>query len=383
MSDEARARAAAREFRIWSPFQYAAVFDSTQEEERTMLFGMYAGAYLNRHNYMEAIEAVELANLLADYNAKIAALTNDEAILVASIVAKRYVANIDKLIHDEKMLVFQGKIDDENALWDARIAALATDEAALATIMTRYEVETLKTAARISELQAQIATEEINEDLVEVEVAKKEIQLEEVNLRILNVASEVLRLQLRIVQTGLELVEVDYKKAQLRRETAQVEMQIAKTSLLESELATVTARAAGEAAELTVAQSAVDIINARIENVAKEVIHYETLGDHEVSMLAARLNLMTVDTNARIERLNNFVDRKVADANLKIATAKQLEDVADLEAGLRKAVTNNQLDIDDEREDISDDLKNAAIDAATTLASATVTSTLSHSISQG
>lgn len=112
MSTEAYGRNTAREVRIWTPFSYSWRFSDTEVIERITIFGLYSGSYLNGQAYLQNVESAELANLLADYNNKIAGLTNQETLVLADIASKRYLAGIDKLIHDQKMITEQQKIDN-------------------------------------------------------------------------------------------------------------------------------------------------------------------------------------------------------------------------------------------------------------------------------
>jgi len=133
MSDEARSRHATREARIWKPFSYSFPFTSTETEERIVIFGLYANTYLNGQSYLKQIEDAELENLLTDYNTRISGLTVQGQIVVADIVSKRYLAGIDKLIHDQKMETGREKIATDSAIADAKYAALESDRAALGT----------------------------------------------------------------------------------------------------------------------------------------------------------------------------------------------------------------------------------------------------------
>ena len=159
MTIEARLRTTVRESKIWVPFLYSYPFDVSQGLERVTIYGLYAGSYLNLHDYLTEIETVELANMLTDYNEKIAELTTDEQILVATIVSKRYVAGIDKLIHDDKLVTKLADNTAKDAVWTAKIEALSVDRAVLDTLVEKVATETIKTAAKISELEAYIEIE--------------------------------------------------------------------------------------------------------------------------------------------------------------------------------------------------------------------------------
>ena len=91
--------------------------------------------------------------------------------VVADIVGKRYLASVDKLIHDQKMISKQQGIDYDNALMDAKFAALETDRAALTTMAAKLDAARIDNAAKIAQLQAHIQIEGYNKDAVENKIS--------------------------------------------------------------------------------------------------------------------------------------------------------------------------------------------------------------------
>ena len=82
------ARGIAREATIWSPFQFNGPFGAVHAAERTILFGMYANAYLNGFGYLNEIDAIELARLVGNYEAAMAKLTGEQAQLASGDFGK-------------------------------------------------------------------------------------------------------------------------------------------------------------------------------------------------------------------------------------------------------------------------------------------------------
>ena len=72
-------RQSVREQTIWPVFVFNGPFGTIHEEERTILFGIYANTYLHGYNYLNAITVEDLQRLLDTYNASIAQITNEEA----------------------------------------------------------------------------------------------------------------------------------------------------------------------------------------------------------------------------------------------------------------------------------------------------------------
>jgi len=173
---------------------------------------------------------------LSDYSSKIAELSAQEQIVVADIVSKRYLAGIDKLIHDQKMATKQAEIDSDSAIMDARIDALDADRAALTTLAAKVASETTKTTARITELQAYIQQEGINLNLADIEVAEKAIASARLDNQKLDVANEILRIQIETVAAAQELVDIDLRISRAKVDIADTNRSIAKIGLLADDL---------------------------------------------------------------------------------------------------------------------------------------------------
>jgi len=305
MSGSAYARAVARENRLWSPFTYSFPFDSRQTEHRVIIYGLYSRTHLNWHKYLEAIEDADTANLLNDYNAKIAELTAQEQLLVLDIITRRYLAGIDKLIHDEKMITAQTKINAEDAEWDAKFAALAADEAAIETLAGKVAVETTKTQAKITELEAYIKNESVNLDLMEVEVAEKEIQSAKVDIAKLDAANAVLRIQVDTLKVAMEMVEVDLQIARTTADIARTEQNAAQIDLLKGEITIAKAQTGINEKEVDVAASRVQIALKRIAEIEKEIDYYQRLGNLDDAENAARLSKLNTELTARTSDLSD------------------------------------------------------------------------------
>lgn len=276
MSDLAYGRLIVRENKLWTPFVYSFPFAVEQVTERGLIYGLYSGAYLNLHAYLAEIEAVELANLLADYNAKIADLTNQETMLVADIVSKRYLAGIDRLIHDQKMDTKSAGITADDEMWEAKIAALSADQAALSTMAAKVVVETEKTAAKITELEAYIEIEGIRLEEVDIEVAQKEIQSSKVSLEILNSANAVLRIQTDTVIAATRLVDIDIEISRTKASIAQTDSSIAKIDLLADDLIREQAQTTIMEGERDLASVRADLAVTKSSAIDSEIEFYET-----------------------------------------------------------------------------------------------------------
>jgi len=340
MSDEARARHTTREARIWKPFSYSFPFTSTETEERIVIFGLYANAYLNGQSYLKQIEAAELENLLTDYNTRIAGLTVQGQIVVADIVSKRYLAGIDKLIHDQKMETGREKIATDSAIADAKYAALESDRAALETMSAKVAASIQKNNARITELEAQISIEGINYTLVEQDIAEKELQSLRIDNRKLDVANEIIRIQTQTVRTATELLDIDVQKARTEINIADTERAIAKMGLLADDLTIEKAQTAIIESEIPVSEARVALAQAKYDDMEAELTYIQTtLMENEDTIRRNKEDLLTLRANTKEYALARSESEKLL-AN------ENRRDLSDLEKTLATDDKINQADID-------------------------------------
>jgi len=382
MSDEARARHTAREARIWRPFTYSFPFTSTETEERVVIFGLYANAYLNGQSYLKQIEDAELENLLTDYNTRIAGLTVQGQIVVADIVSKRYLAGIDKLIHDQKMETGREKIATDSAIADAKYAALESDRAALETMAAKVAAEIQKNNARITELEAQISIEGINYTLVEQDIAEKELQSLRIDNRKLDVANEIIRIQIQTVRTATELLDIDVQKARTAINIADTERAIAKIGLLADDLIIEKAQTAIIESEIPVSKARVTLAQAKYDDADAELTYIQTtLMENENTIRRNKEDLLTLRANTKEYAL----DRSKSE---KLLINENRRDLSDLEKDLATDDKINQADIDTNitipkiaAGAVNDwSRANAAIEVAEKVAKAEIATKLAHVI---
>lgn len=382
MSDEARARHATREVRIWRPFACSFPFTSTETEERIVIFGLYANTYLNGQSYLKQIEDAELENLLTDYNTRISGLTVQGQIVVADIVSKRYLAGIDKLIHDQKMETGREKIATDSAIADAKYAALESDRAALETMAAKVAAEIQKNNARITELEAQISIEGINYTLVEQDIAEKELQSLRIDNRKLDVANEIIRIQIQTVRTATELLDIEVQKARTEINISDTERAIAKIGLLADDLIIEKAQTAIIESEIPVSKSRVTLAQAKYDDADAELTYIQTtLMDNEDTIRRNKEDLLTLRANIK----ESALDRSERE---KLLANKNRRDLYDLEKDLATDDKINQVDIDTnitipkiEAGAVNDwSRANAAIEVAEKVAKAEIGTQLTHVI---
>lgn len=383
MSTEAYSRSTAREAKVWTPFVYSFPFDTAQTTERTTIFGLYSSAYLNRNKYLLEFETEDLANMLADYNLKIADLTQQETIILNDIVSRRYLAGIDSIINDQKLATKEAKIEADEALWDAKTDALATDAAALETMAVKVATETEKTAARISEIQSYIEMESVHLDMADIEIAEKEIQSAKVDIQKLDAANAILKIQIDTVQNAQELIDIDAKIARVKVEIAETNRAMNKIDLMANELTIEEARTDVAEAELPVAAARVTLAQAKTTEAQNEIDYVATLETQAGTNYQNKIDLIDTKQTGRVTSITmNRQEKDLQYAN-KI-------DLAELELAFMQADATTQATLDASKVSILTfkaanewSKVNAAIQAQQTLAAANIASTLTHVIQKG
>ena len=380
MGTDAYQRAAAREAKFWGPFTYSLAFTASQTTDRVVIFGLYANAYNNQHGYLVEVEAAELLNLLNEYNVKMSNLTAQEQIATTEIVAKRYLAAIDRNIHDEKMITKTQEVLAENAEWDAKIDALEADRAAIETLATKVTAETDKTAARIAELQAYIETESYSLDAVDIESTEKEIQSARVDVQILDAANAVLKIQMDIVNAGLELIDTDLKIARTKVDLEGVKRDIARTSIVEKELDVAIANTAAAEAGKDVYASRVAIAEKHLEAAGKDVDLYESLVSHEEEIGPKRVGELEAEQARRITGISDHENNAVFTQTVKKDAADFDLQTAENKGEAQETVDANKVSVMANQVVDNQTRNMAATTAAYTLSQADIATTLSHYI---
>ena len=381
MSSGTYDRATAREAKFWTPFAYSFPFTTDQVTERGIIYGLYSSSSVNQNKYLQEIEADDLANLLTDYNYKMAALSVQEQSVIADIVSKRYLAGIDKLIHDQKMATKLKGIEADDSLWDAKMAALASDEAALVTMAAKVASETEKTTARIAELEAYIEIEGMNLSQVEIEIVEKEIQSAKMDLQKLETANEILRIQINTVQKAQELIDIDVKIARTKIDLAETDRAINKIELLDSELAIEKGQTELAAAELAAADSRVTLAEAKQDEVEAEIAYVSTtLTQQEGASYRNKIESIDVEQAGK----NSTLSMRRLDKNLDMENRLAL-------SALEVTFTNGDKILQPQLDAASISVLNtsadnfwqkaqAAIQVAQTMAAAHITTELTHTV---
>jgi hypothetical protein len=380
MSNDAYQRSSARESRVWKPFTFSFPFSADQTADRVIIYGLYSDSHHNQHGYLIEVEAADLFNMLNNYNSKISDLDMQEQNVLADIVAKRYLAGIDKLIHDEKMITESQKINAEDAAWTAKIAALATDRAALITLAARVTSETAKINARITELQTYILTEGYVRSEVDIEIINKEIQLAKTDVAILDAANAILKIQLEVVNKGMELVDIDLQKVRTLNEIQSIRRSIARTGLLESELEVEEAQTIAATAEKELFISRTTLAEKKVEAAEKEVVLYESLVEHETEIGVKKIDERDADQSRKLTSISDKEDSALFSTSLKKDAADFDQTTIINERTVQQGLDQDKIEINATQVTAKRTVSSAIISAATTLAEANIVTTLEHTI---
>ena len=293
MSGNAYSRAVARETKIWKPFGYSFPFTDDQAADRIIIMGLYASSYLNNHKYLQEVESEELAYLLADYNAKMAELTTQQQIVVADIVGKRYLASVDKLIHDQKMISKQQGIDYDNALMDAKFAALEADRAALTTMAAKLDAARIDNAAKIAQLQAHIQIERYNKDAVEIEISEKEIQSAKVDIRKIDAQNDILKIQNETVAADTRLNKAEFEKLEKEIQSGRVDIRKVDTQNDILKIQNETVAAGARLVKMDIEQAEQELKAAKLET--KKITEAAEILRIQVETVEAAMQLIDID----------------------------------------------------------------------------------------
>lgn len=316
-----------RESVIWSsPFLHSFRFSTSQATERVTIFGLYAGTYLNGKDYLKAIDDFELALIVDKYNQQMAGLDADEQNVLLDIVTKRYIANVDRVIFQAGLVTEREKIAAEDSEWDAKIAALAADEAAITTVQAHLTAKELEVSARIQTIQAAITIEGVDLSLADAEVSEKELAVSKAENTLVIKTAEVTRKDAEIVSLGADLAKrnvdilekdlaidneaVTILKLQLNE--AETEQQILRAALDVSkvQLQVVEAGIKSLAYQKEAAQTRIQELHVE-EDIAKTVMIQVDLADAEIEKSMAEIS------NAEKENRRAMIEQEIARTDLK------------------------------------------------------------------
>lgn len=381
MSNAVFTRAINREQTIWLPFVYSHSFSTEMQDERVIIFGLYAGTYKYGHSYLKEIEAEDLLRLVNIYDKSMAQLTMEEQSLVLEMAAKRYIFAIEQNIKAEQLTTKGRQLNAGEQELGAKVIALEADREVLDTKRIQIEITKEKIVARNKELQAKIDIEALNQQYVSVEISEKELAVAQAELDIVLAGLRALDVQVAIARMSLEIVRAEASKSQFIADTALTDAKIAQAELT--------------ANRLGVEEKELEAIEYEVENVADKRIESieargETIGEETTAIMSEQTNeaaLQLAQTTQQIARTAAIMQAN-GDRQTSAETVKDIDiDSSNLgpvlageHAQTKVAIAAKRGEVDAARRAAAAALRNDGVAAANTLARADIVTTLVHSI---
>lgn len=379
MSEEVYSRAIVREQTIWTPFLYG-VPETEIEDVKTIIFGLYANTYLLGHNYLEDIEAEELQRLVDAYDSNMAELSAEEQLLVLRIASDKYVKAIEIQIKNNVLNTKARQLDANEQEYEAKLAALVVDQEALATKQKQVVLAIDRAELKNKMLVSKIQLESLAQKYVEVEIAEKELAAEQAELRVLYVELRGLEIQMSIANVALQIAEAEASKSQITVDIANYKVRAAMIDLVNDRLTIAIAQAAIAAAEEAVNTARESLVNSKGDLVTIDTENIEGLVLLEAFLEEAQKGVTSARTDNTIQ---GYTDRESVSAGRVINT--NTKEATNIEIGAAHLVSqlliaNGNAAVPLARIFATRKVKIAAVRAAEILATAEITTHLTHQI---
>lgn len=380
MSEEIYNRAMIREKTIWPSFFYN-ISNTDIENTKAIIFGLYANTYLLGRNYLEDIETEELQRLIDIYDSNMAELDMDEQSLVLKIASDRYLKAIEIQIKNDALTTKRQQLVADEQEYEAKLAALDVDQEALETKRAQIELARDRAELKNKDLEARIKLEELAQDYVAVEISQKQLEVARAELSVLMTALKGLEIQISIANVSLQITQAEVSKSQLDADIAGIEARIAGQNLSPKQLEIDQAELDAMQYEIdNVTTKKIELIEAKGDIIEDETTNIETLESKETEIETVQTN----EQNAgKQNTLSGFNDRESMagtekeqsnyDDNLNIGIAGEHKD-SQINIATKKTL------LPDARTRAAATRKTAAITAAQIMATANITSTLTHEI---
>lgn len=314
--DELRTRTVDRGRAIWSDMDLDGITtgDELLEAQTNQL-----GKDVARGAVAIVDAAAEEAALNRDklYNLELAGVEQERQLALEKITAQRQVLAF-KTAGDMLMIAARE--------YDAEIARLIMAARQVAEEMGRTKVtvaeqrsimDVKKQAARLAETEAAISVELLNQQQVQVDIAKARLDAAKAAVKVLTAETEVQQTQLRVVQSGLDLVLTEVESATLTADIAGIYADIVTRGL--AAIKYEVERAEIEQAGAAIAQKLTDMLAIWARRTELEQIRtqYETLLELENRMQHSHA-VVAEDLPQYVQDLQEAVfaaERGVADAH--------------------------------------------------------------------
>jgi len=373
-------RGIGREKTIWPSFIYGVV-NAVIEETKDIIFGLYANTYLFGVDYLEDIESENLQRLIDIYTANMSELDAEDQNLVLEIASKRYLKAIEIQIKNNVLATKTEKLGADEQEYDTKLAALDVDSQALITKQAQVTLAIDRANLKNKDLEARIQLEELAQDYVAIEISQKELEVAKAELQLLLTVIKGLEIQIDITNTGLQIVTAEVSKSQLSADIAGIEARTAGYGLEGKRLEVDQAEFDAYEYEIdNVSTKKIDLINTKGDTINIETGYVELLEDKETEVQIA----MTSEQDAQKDSTLSGLDDRTSLVGID---SEQSEFDDDLNIDIASDKKESQVNIATERTDLATARKtaaitgrDAAIEAAKIMATANITSTLTHEL---
>jgi hypothetical protein len=370
-------RAMVREKTIWPSFLYGM---PGIESTKTMIFGLYANTYLLGHNYLEDIEDEELQRLIDVYDSNMAELSMEEQGLVLEIASKKYVKTIEIQIKNNALVTKGQQLNADEQEYEAKLAALEVDRDALETKQAQITLAIDRAENKNKILVSKINLEGLAQQYVDVEIAQKELEAGKAVLKLLYAELRGTEIQLDIANVSLQISEAEASKSGIDVDIANYKARTAITNLVSDRLSVATAEASAVAKEVTLYSQRRSLVDARGTVVSNETSDINSLTGLESSLEAAQKSEQTARHQAITQ---GYTDSTIlSTGRTTIAASKSSSDIAIGTERMASQITigTTRATMPPTRCRAASTTATAAIDAAEILATADITTSLTHEI---
>ena len=312
---------------IWPAFQHQVPgLLAAHVSERTVIFGIYAGAYLHGYNSLKEITYETLAQMVLAYDQAMAELTADEQRSVIDVTAKRYIEDQNLAAKDAALLNKERKVEQKAAEVDAKIEALESDRQALATKAMELLVAQAKAATAIKELEARIEEQVLESAQVETEITRQQLIKQKADLDVIETGIRALEIQAQIADAAYRLASVSVRKVELAADLGRIELDTAEVDVRAGQMEADTARLITQKATESLIESELTVAQAETTAYSRET---ELLKGKE-PLLDQRIEAADAEISETIPKLAQVIEDE-KNADLTAQESKNQHAVAEYE----------------------------------------------------
>lgn len=324
--------------------------------------GLFDAKHRWAADFMREYGREELINLQMNFDMKMLELDAQDRIMVIQLTSQRYVGMVDDAVERIAIALHGKQIDSQRSRVAAREYAMTQDRRRVETMQRVVANALARSAARIKELDAQIATLLVDGEMVQAEILQKELEVDRAKLAYLQAMQRGLQVQQDIADIGLQRAKTESEVAKIASDVVQWDVRLAENASeikellaqkmsLETRLSQVSVREleakadteesiyrkADIATKMIELQSQIDTINAQVASVAArtEATHARAMA---TSAHKAEVGVQIAQTNAEVMGIEADIIRADVDiARTRLSEADALVSEAEAQIENKKA----------------------------------------------